>query len=54
MGKDGAAGLLKIKEAGGYTVAQDEKTSIVWGMPKAAIDLNAAKEILPLDKIPEK
>ena len=51
MGKDGAMGLLKIKESGGYTIAQDEKTSVVWGMPKAAIDLNAAMEILPLDKI---
>lgn len=38
MGKDGAEGLLKIKNKGGYTVAQDEKSSIVWGMPKAAID----------------
>ncbi len=54
MGKDGAKGLLKIKESGGYTIAQDEKTSIVWGMPKAAIDLNAAKEILPLAKIIDK
>jgi two-component system chemotaxis response regulator CheB len=54
MGRDGAAGLLRIKEAGGKTIAQDEKTSIVWGMPKAAIDLKAANEVLPLDKIPEK
>jgi len=54
MGKDGAEGLLKIKKAGGKTIAQDEKTSVVWGMPKAAIDVNAANEILPLDKIPQK
>ncbi|NPV38915.1 Chemotaxis response regulator protein-glutamate methylesterase CheB [Brevinematales bacterium NS] len=51
MGKDGASGLLKIKEAGGYTIAQDEKTSVVWGMPKAAIDRGAAKEVLSLDDI---
>ncbi|MCS7204388.1 MAG: chemotaxis response regulator protein-glutamate methylesterase [Leptospiraceae bacterium] len=54
MGKDGAAGLWKIKQKGGYTIVQDEETSIVWGMPKAAIDLNAHTEILPLSKIPEK
>ena len=54
MGKDGAAGLLKIKENGGYTVAQDEKSSIVWGMPKAAVDLGAATEILSLDDVPDK
>lgn len=51
MGKDGAEGLLKIKNKGGHTIAQDEKTSIVWGMPKAAIDIGAAKEVLPLEKI---
>lgn len=51
MGKDGAQGLLKIKEAGGHTIAQDEESSIVWGMPKAAIDLGAADSILPLQKI---
>ena len=51
MGKDGAAGLLQIKEAGGYTVAQDEATSIVFGMPKEAIALGAAKDVFPLDKI---
>lgn len=51
MGKDGARGMLKIKESGGLTIAQDENTSVVWGMPKAAIELNAAKEVLPLEKI---
>ncbi len=51
MGKDGANGLLKIKEAGGYTIAQDEKTSVVWGMPKVAIDIGAAMEVLSLDSI---
>ncbi len=51
MGRDGAAGLLKIKQAGGYTIAQDEESSIVWGMPKEAIDLGAAQTVLPLDKM---
>ncbi len=51
MGRDGAQGLLKIKEAGGYTIAQDEATSIVWGMPKEAIDIGAAGKILPLGGI---
>lgn len=51
MGRDGADGLLEIKNAGGFTVAQDEETSIVWGMPKEAIDIGAANEVLPLDKI---
>jgi two-component system, chemotaxis family, protein-glutamate methylesterase/glutaminase len=51
MGKDGAKGLLRIKEAGGFTVAQDEESCIVFGMPKEAIALGAATEVLPLDKI---
>jgi two-component system chemotaxis response regulator CheB len=51
MGKDGANGLLALKQAGGYTLAQDEKTSVVYGMPKAAADIGAAMEVLPLQKI---
>lgn len=51
MGRDGAQGLLKIHEAGGYTIAQDEASSVVWGMPKEAIDLGAADTILPLGDI---
>ncbi len=51
MGKDGAEGLGAIKAKGGYTIAQDERTSIVFGMPKAAIDRGAASKVLPLDKI---
>lgn len=54
MGKDGSNGLLKIKEKGGYTIVQDEASSVVWGMPKAAIDLNAHIEILSLQEIPRK
>lgn len=48
MGDDGAKGLLEIKEAGGFTICQDEETSIVFGMPKEAIKLGAAMKVLPL------
>ncbi len=51
MGKDGAEGLLNIKNNGGYTIAQDEVTSIVFGMPKEAIEMGAADKILPVGKI---
>lgn len=46
MGRDGANGLLELRKAGWLTVAQDEKSSVVYGMPKAAADLGAAVEIL--------
>ncbi len=51
MGKDGAEGLLKIKNNKGFTIAQDETSCIVFGMPKAAIDLGAANEVLSLNLI---
>ena len=51
MGNDGAAGLLAIREAGGLTIAQDEATSVVFGMPREAILRNAATHVLPLDEI---
>ncbi len=51
MGSDGAAGLLKLRNSGARTVAQDEATSVVFGMPKEAIRLGAAESILPLDQI---
>ena len=51
MGDDGARGLLELKEAGASTIAQDEKTSVVFGMPFEAIKLGAAAQILPLDRI---
>jgi two-component system chemotaxis response regulator CheB len=54
MGADGATGMLALKNAGGITIAQDEETSVIWGMPKVAIDLEAVKYILPIQKIPEK
>jgi len=49
MGDDGARGLLEMKQAGATTIAQDEATSVVFGMPKEAIALGAADKILPLD-----
>ena len=51
MGRDGAAGLLAIRRAGGFTIAQDEATSIVYGMPREAVTLGAAQRVLPLDQI---
>lgn len=51
MGRDGAAGLLSLRKEGHHTIAQDEATSIVYGMPKAARQINAATEILPLHEI---
>jgi two-component system chemotaxis response regulator CheB len=51
MGSDGAAGLLKLKEAGGRTICQDEESCIVFGMPSVAIDLGAAETVVPLDAI---
>jgi two-component system chemotaxis response regulator CheB len=51
MGRDGALGLLKIREAGGTTFAQDERSSVVFGMPREAIALGAARHILGLDEI---
>jgi chemotaxis response regulator CheB len=51
MGRDGARGLKMLREAGQITVAQDQATSTVYGMPKAAAELRAAREILPLENI---
>ena len=51
MGRDGARGLKEIREAGGHTIAQDEATCVVFGMPREAIALGAAEEVLPLDQI---
>ena len=51
MGRDGAEGLLAMRQAGWHTIAQDQKTSIVYGMPKAAVEIDAAVEILPADQI---
>jgi two-component system chemotaxis response regulator CheB len=51
MGKDGARGLLRMRDAGAWTVAQDEATSVVFGMPREAIDIGAAREVLPIGAI---
>jgi two-component system chemotaxis response regulator CheB len=51
MGSDGARGMLQMKRAGSYTIAQDEETSVVYGMPKEAKNMGAAVHILPLQKI---
>jgi two-component system chemotaxis response regulator CheB len=51
MGVDGAAGLLAIRQAGGFTIAQDAASSVVFGMPGEAVRLNAATAVLPLDQV---
>jgi two-component system, chemotaxis family, protein-glutamate methylesterase/glutaminase len=53
MGSDGANGLLRMKRAGAHTIAQDEATCVVFGMPKEAIRLGAADRVLPLSSIAE-
>lgn len=54
MGRDGAHGLAAMRAAGAHTIAQDEHSSVVWGMPGAAVALDAASEIVPLGKIVER
>ena len=51
MGDDGAKGMLEMKEAGSYNIAQDEATSVVFGMPQEAIKLGGIDKVYPLDKI---
>ncbi|MGO9011563.1 MAG: protein-glutamate methylesterase/protein-glutamine glutaminase [Bryobacteraceae bacterium] len=52
MGSDGARGLLKMKQNGARTIAQDEASCVIFGMPKEAIRLGAADEVAPLDRVP--
>lgn len=54
MGRDGAEGCKMIVENGGHTIAEDKSTCVVFGMPAAAIELGAAKEILPRNQIPQR
>jgi two-component system chemotaxis response regulator CheB len=53
MGRDGVAGLQRIKESGGVTVAQDETSSVVYGMPRAAFESGAALHKLSIQEMPE-
>jgi two-component system chemotaxis response regulator CheB len=52
MGDDGARGLKEMLDAGSRTIAQDEASSVVWGMPGAAVRMGAAEQVLPLQRIP--
>ena len=54
MGSDGAEGLRKMRDAGARTIAQDEASSVVWGMPGEAVKREAAEFVLPLESIAEK
>jgi len=54
MGDDGARGLLGLRKSGARTCAQDKATSVVWGMPGAAVALGAAQEVLPLERIADR
>ena len=51
MGSDGAKGLLNMKQAGAHTIAEDESTAVVFGMPKEAIEIGAVEKIVPLHDI---
>jgi len=51
IGRDGASGMLALRKKGWHTIAQDQATSVVYGMPRAAAELGAAVEILPVDRI---
>ncbi len=53
MGADGAQGILRLKELGGKTIAQDEASCVVFGMPKEAIRLGAIDRVVPIDRIPQ-
>lgn len=51
MGRDGAQGMRSLRDAGWHTIAQDQATSVVWGMPGSAVEMGGAVQILPLDQI---
>jgi two-component system chemotaxis response regulator CheB len=53
MGKDGAKAMLEMRQAGAWTIAQDEASCVVFGMPREAVALGAAQEVLPIERIAE-
>jgi two-component system chemotaxis response regulator CheB len=52
MGADGAEGLLAMRESGAYTIAESESSAVVWGMPRAGIELGAAEDVLHYRRVP--
>ena len=54
MGKDGANGMLEMRQAGALTFAQDEASCVVYGMPKAAVEIGAVDHVLPLTALAQK
>ena len=54
MGRDGAQGMLEMKKKGAYNIAQDEATSVIFGMPREAIELDATHEVAPLQRLRER
>jgi len=53
MGRDGAMGIKEIHNNGGYTIAQDESTSVVYGMNRVAVEMGAVDAVVDLDSIPD-
>jgi two-component system chemotaxis response regulator CheB len=51
MGADGARGLKRMREAGAMTLAQDERSSVVWGMPGAAVEMGAVRHVVSLERM---
>ncbi|MBP7580476.1 MAG: chemotaxis response regulator protein-glutamate methylesterase [Vogesella sp.] len=54
MGRDGAAGMLRMREAGAFNIGQDQASCVVYGMPRAAYEIGAVHEVAPLDKVAER
>ncbi|MGH8580483.1 MAG: chemotaxis protein CheB [Gammaproteobacteria bacterium] len=54
MGADGAKGMKEMHDVGAYTIAQDQQSSVIWGMPGEAVKAQAVNCVLPLAKIPAK
>ena len=54
MGRDGADGILKIRNNGGYTIAENEESSVVYGMNRVAVEIGGIKDEVPLIEIPKK